>query len=376
MTAPRSVLVVGAGLIGTSIGLALRDTVEVWLTDEDRAHLAAAVRRGAGRSWDTAAANRSGVARPEVDLAVVCVPPSRTAQITSGLLGAGVASTVSHVASSQSQVEREVEALLAASPGAERRFCGGHPLAGRESRGPAAASARLFLDRPWVLCPTPATSDEAVRDVHWLATACGALPLRMSADEHDAAVARVSHVPQVAASALAAALLHGAGDAQLALAGTGLQDTTRIAASDPELWVDILRSNAAHVAPLLRDLVADVDGVASDLERLAADPADDAAATRLRELLDRGRRGRAAVPLKRESPGTGLTSLVISVPDEPGQLAGILNSAADAGVNVEDVRVEHLPGRPRGLLELVVSVEAVAGAREALSRAGWDVLDD
>jgi prephenate dehydrogenase len=372
------VLVVGTGLIGASIGLALRDHADVLLDDRDAGHLADAVRRGAGRP--------RGQDEP-VDLAVVCVPPGSTPKALEALLRSGLATTVSHVASAQSQVQDEVEALLGGDDqGARQALCGGHPLAGRETRGPGGATGRLFLDRPWALCPSSATGRAAVDAVRWLAESCGAVPVEMSASAHDEAVALVSHLPQLAASALAARLLR-AEDAQRrsgvaqALAGPGLQDTTRIAASDPDLWLDILRSNAGHVAPLVRELATDLAAVAEALDQLHAAPTQgavesrDAAAGVVHDVLSRGRRGRATVPLKRGAAERALSSVLVSVPDTPGQLAGALVCAAEAGVNVEDVHVEHLPGRPRGLLELVVATADQTAARSALGAAGWDVLD-
>ena len=136
-------------------------------------------------------------------------------------------------------------------------LCGTHPMAGKESSGPAAATASLFVGRPWALCPSARTSPAALAAARSLAERCGGVPLELPAAEHDAAVALVSHLPQVAASALAAVLLaHAPGE--LRLAGPGLQDTSRIAASAPALWVEVLTQNAAAVAPLVRNLAAEL----------------------------------------------------------------------------------------------------------------------
>lgn len=367
MTGPGRVLVVGTGLIGTSVGLALRDTADVLLSDTDPAHLEQACSRGAGRPWDGS--------RP-IDLALVCVPPARTAEVVTRVAVSGVASTVSHVASRQAQVQREVERELTSSSTTLARVCGGHPVAGRETSGPASARADLFAGRPWAVCPGAGTSPAAVTAVRALAEACGAMPVLLAPDEHDEAMALVSHLPQVVSSALAARLLDPGGrpaEAR-ALAGPGLQDTTRVAASDPDLWLDVLTGNAAAVAPLVEALASDLHAVARALATLAQDADDGAAALVVRSLLERGRRGRAELPLKDRQVAGGLDAVVVSLPDRPGQLAGVLSSAAAAGINVEDLRVEHLPGRPRGLLELLVPASAAATAREALAAAGWDVV--
>lgn len=361
-----NVLIVGAGLIGTSLGLALRGEADVVLIDTDDQALSVAVARGAGRRWDGA---------EPVSHAVLAVPPSQVVPTYLRLREQKVARTVSHVASTQTAVQRGLE-----QAGMDlTQFCGSHPMAGKEQAGPEAAAADLFQGRPWALCPTPTTTPRTLSATRLLAELCGAEPLVLTAEEHDVAVALVSHLPQVAASAVAAALLNGtdAGAAAVRLAGPGLQDTTRIAAGDPELWVDVLSQNAAAVAPLVRALADELSRVAGGLETLAAEPAgaDGAAPIEiLRGLLRRGNQGRRLVPLKQGKHDRDFTVVGVGVPDTPGQLAGVLQSAAEAGVNVEDVRVEHLVGRPRGVIELLVRSTAEPRARVALAAAGWDVI--
>lgn len=376
-----NVLIVGTGLIGTSLGLALRGEVDVVLHDVDAEALAVAVARGAGRLWDGA---------EPVSHAVLAVPPRQVAAELLRLQSSRRARTYSHVSSSQAAVGRQVDLSGALSS----ELCGSHPMAGKEQSGPGAATADLFEGRPWALCPGPTTSPMALGATRKLAELCGAEPLVLSPQEHDLAVALVSHLPQVTASALAAMLVSGpgAGESLVLLAGPGLQDTTRIAASDPELWLDVLTQNAAAVAPLVRALADDLGRAADDLARVAAappeaaegqavgqvvgqeTPGETASAEHLRDLLRRGNDGRRLVSAKRGKPDRSFVVVAVGVPDRPGQLAGVLVSAAEAGVNVEDVRVEHLAGRPRGVIELLVATVAAPRARAALSAAGWDVL--
>ncbi|MEX2290875.1 MAG: prephenate dehydrogenase [Mycobacteriales bacterium] len=360
---PADLLVVGTGLIGTSVGLALRGQADVLLSDPDAAAVDVATDRGAGRRWD---------GRESFSHCLVACPPGAVASVVAGLAGAA---TVSHVAS----VQRAVQDDLRAAGVDLTRVCGSHPMAGKEQSGPQAASAELFVGRPWVLCPDEATSAAALTTTRQLAEQCGAEPLVMPAEQHDAAVALVSHLPQVAASAVAAVLARaGSG---LELAGPGLQDTTRIAASDPRLWIDVLRQNASAVAPLVRLLADEIDAAARALDRLAADsdadsdsdsgPDPDAAV--VEDLLRRGNAGRALVPRKRGEHDRDFVPVCVVVPDSPGELAGVLVSAALAGINVEDVRVEHLPGRPTGVIELLVLLSEQTDARRALTAAGWKV---
>jgi prephenate dehydrogenase len=353
------VLIVGTGLIGTSIGLALQDARRVLMTDASEARLSDAVARGAGVRWD---------GHERADLAVVAIPPARTAERLSRLIADGVATTFTHVASCQSQVRRDLE--TGQTPTAS--VCGGHPLAGREVTGPAAAEAALFLGRPWVACPLPQSSAEAVEAVVQLAADCGAEPTVMSPEDHDRAVALSSHLPQVAASALAAQLL-ATDERSVAVSGPGLHDTTRVAASDPELWADVLSANAAEVAPLVALLAADLQQVAAALDVLRRTPDSTDAIASVRDLLTRGRAGRGLVPVKRGVMDRDVVAVAARVPDRPGALAGLLTAAAQAGVNVEDIHVEHLAGRQTGVVELVVRAGERTALAAALAGAGFEV---
>jgi prephenate dehydrogenase len=346
-----SVLVVGSGLIGTSIGLALRDQRRVLLTDTDPNRVATARGRGAGEQWD---------GTTPADLVVFAVPPRAVAPELGRLAAAGIGTTYTHVASIQSQVQADLEAAEAPVD----QVCGGHPLAGRETAGPESATAELFLGRPWVLCPSERTSERAQDDVRRLALDCGAEPTVLSPADHDRTVALVSHLPQVAASAVAALLLSA--PSAVDVSGPGLQDTTRVAASDPSLWVEVLLGNAAYVAPLVRELARDLDRLAEALQS--------AGSPLVRDLLERGNRGRALVPVKRGEHDRDFTTVAVGVPDKPGQLAGLFVTAAEAGVNVEDVRVEHLPGRPTGVIELMAHPDDRERLVTALAAAGFAVL--
>jgi prephenate dehydrogenase len=360
------VLVVGCGLLGTSVGLALQGSElgDVTLWDCEPGALSLAAERGAGRAWD-------GYERAV--LALVAVPPETTGRELLRLQKLDVAQTYTHVASVQSHVEAEVKAL---SPDPSR-IVGGHPLAGREVSGPGAALSDLFVGRPWAICAHDGVADDAVESVASLARACGAVPLHVPTEQHDAAVALLSHLPQVTASALAGLLVDAAvaGPGVMELAGPGLVDTSRLAASNAALWTEVLGANAEHVAPLVARLAADLTHVSAVLAGLAS-PADtdrDALREALSDFLVRGNAGRELVPVKRGELAGAFAGVRVDLPDEPGQLARLLQAAGDAGVNVEDLRVEHVPGRPRGVIELLVAPAWADPLRSALAAAGWHV---
>jgi prephenate dehydrogenase len=354
----HSVLIVGAGLIGTSIGLALRQRgVDVALQDNAPGSLALAQELGAGRL---------SVVGERFDVAVLAVPPDAAPTELIRLQRLNVARTYTDVASAKAQLQREAETL-----GADMStYVGGHPVAGRERSGPAAAHADLFVGRPWVVTSTARASEQALTDVKALAQACGSVPVSMSADAHDAALATVSHLPHLVASLLAAQLV-GAEEATVALGGSGLQDTTRVAAGDPVLWTQILLANADHLAAALARFADDLERTVQDLERVAA--GDGEAVVALSATLRRGAAGRARVPVKRGQSAAGFVTVPIVVRDAPGELAAVLRALGDAGINIEDFRVEHEPGRERGVVELDVREDAVPALVACMQAHGWEV---
>lgn len=352
------VLVVGTGLIGTSIGLALRQRdVDVALSDTAAGRLALATELGAGRIF---------AAGEHFDVAILAVPPDAVPIELIRLQRLNLARSYTDVASAKAEPQREAERL-----GADMStYVGGHPVAGRERSGPSAAHADLFVGRPWVLTGTPLATPQALADVRALAEACGAIPVSMTADAHDAALATVSHLPHLVAALLAAQLV-GSDKTTVALGGSGLHDTTRVAAGDPDLWTQILLANADHLAEALTRFAADVTRTVDDLLRIAA--GDRSASSALKETLRLGVAGRARVPVKRGEPAAGFVTVPIVVRDAPGELAAVLRALGDAGINVEDVRVEHEPGRARGLVELDVRDDAAAAVIACMRDAGWEV---
>jgi prephenate dehydrogenase len=182
--------------------------------------------------------------------------------------------------------------------------------------------------------------------------------------EHDQAVARTSHLPHLLA-ALVAGQLTDAPAAHLALSGQGVRDVTRIAAGDPRLWRQIITANTTALSGLLRDVRADLDALLSALEH-----ADQRG---LGELLERGVAGTAAIPGKHGGPPRAETSLFVAVPDHPGELARLLADAGEIGVNIEDLRIDHDPARPVGLVELTVAADRVDHLSDSLDTRGWAV---
>jgi prephenate dehydrogenase len=360
----RTAVIVGTGLIGTSIALALRERgVRVWLSDRDPATARLAADIGAG---SVAGEDFAGLAGP-ADLAVLAVPPAAAAPALAAAQAAGAARWYTDVASVKSAVlahTRELGCDLTA-------FVPGHPLSGRERSGPAAARADLFLGRPWVLCPEPHTAPEAIATVAALVRCCQAQEVRLTAAEHDRYVALISHAPHVVAAAMAARLADAAEPA-LMLSGQGIRDVTRIAAGDSRMWAQILAANSGPVADVLAAVAADLAAAAEALREAAGDGAG-AGLKAVTGLLDEGGAGVARIPGKHSKPRRDDMVVQVVIPDVPGELARLFRAAGDAGVNIEDIGIEHSQGLPVGVAELVVRPEAVARLTQALAASGWPV---
>ncbi|MFI9590989.1 prephenate dehydrogenase [Nonomuraea sp. NPDC052265] len=358
----RTVLVVGTGLIGTSAALALRKhDVRVLLADRDAAAVRLARELGAGEEWEP-----DRLPAGQVDLVVIAVPPAHVADELLELQKRGVARFYTDVASVKAEPIRLAERL-----GCDlRSYVASHPLAGREKSGPGAARADLFLGRPWALCPTGEAGAEAKAAVLKLIELCGANPVEVGAEEHDRAVAVVSHAPHVAASAVAARLAD-ATEVALGLAGQGVRDVTRIAGGDPGLWLGILSGNATPVAEVLEAVSRDLAEAATALRSLAE--GDGTASGDLTQLLKRGVAGHGRIPGKHGGPAPAYVVVQVVIGDRPGQLARLFQVCDEVGVNVEDVRLEHAPGLPLGIAELWVQPDAASVLAGALRERGWQV---
>ncbi|MGW2345899.1 prephenate dehydrogenase [Streptomyces sp. NPDC001661] len=356
----RTALVIGTGLIGTSAALALASRgVTVHLADHDPGQARTAAALGAGT--DEA---------PEgpVDLCVVAVPPAHVAAQLADAMRRGLARAYIDVASVKGGPRRELEELgLDLTP-----YIGTHPMSGRERSGPLAASADLFEGRPWVLTPTRDTDTEVLNLALELVALCRAVPVVMDSDAHDRAVALVSHMPHLVSSMVAARLEH-AEEAAVRLCGQGIRDVTRIAASDPRMWIDILSANPGPVADLLSAVAGDLEETVQALRSLQS--SDDAkrreGADGVETMLRRGNAGQSRVPGKHGAAPAAYEIVAVLISDQPGELARIFADAGAAGVNIEDVRIEHATGQQAGFVQLMVQPAQAPKLAAALRERGW-----
>lgn len=363
---PAPVRIIGTGLIGGSLGLALRTAgVPVQVEDISPGTAALAVELGVG------AAPTDGDPAPA--LVLVAAPPDVTATVVAEALARFPQAIVADVASVKVQAIDRLREIVPADD--LTRYVGAHPMAGRELSGVIAARGDLFRGRPFVLVPHATTTPRAVAALKALATEIGSVLTVLDAETHDLAVARVSHVPQVVASALATALLP-AGDDALGLAGQGLRDTTRIADSDPRLWTEILTANAPAVRAVLGEVRARLDEVDQALQsrfESASAPAGPTPRRTLAALVADGNRGVRRIPGKHGGGGDDFVTLTVLIPDRPGELARLLTEIGQENINLEDLRLEHALGRRVGLAHVAVVREAENLLTQALTARGWRV---
>jgi prephenate dehydrogenase len=259
-------------------------------------------------------------------------------------------------------VKNEVLLYVKTITGLSARFLPTHPMAGREIGGAASARADLFQGRSWILTPDQDCSSGSKDLVLELINQLGATPIELPADAHDAAVARISHLPQIAAS-LVAKQLTGTPAEWMELAGQGLRDTTRIAGSDENLWKEIIFSNRTEIAELLINLQNDLSKMINSLD----DP------SKIAELIAAGRDGKAMIPGKHGGKAREYSYLPIVIDDKPGQLAAIFNECAAMQVNVEDLSIEHSPGQLSALITLSLSAVDAEKLSNHLTSIGWNV---
>ncbi|HWB71497.1 MAG TPA: prephenate dehydrogenase/arogenate dehydrogenase family protein [Egibacteraceae bacterium] len=358
--------IVGTGLVGTSLGLALArlgDIAEIAGFDRDPGQLAVAARRGAVSVAAASAADAAAGA----DVVVLAVPVSAVAASAADVAPAlRPGAILTDVASVKGRV---VQALQSAAP-AGVHVIGGHPMAGSHETGAAHASADLFVGATYLLTPTTHTDPEAYRRLHALLGRLGARVLAVDPAAHDLLVAVVSHLPQLAAATLMNLAAERARDEHaglLLLAAGGFRDATRVAASNPDLWLDICAENREAIVAVLDDYASRVAAL-----RTALAAGDEPG---LRAALAEAWTARRTLPGKQTATGA-LVELALPIPDRPGVLAEVTTTVGQLGVNIEDLGIDHAPEGGRGTLRLAIMGPSHARrARRALEAAGYEVWE-
>lgn len=367
------VLIIGSGLLGASIGLGLHAAgyEDVYVQDISPTAEAVAQDIGAGTSFSSLTEDQR--TRFEPQLVVVAAPPDVAGTVCAQALRAYgprpetgyPGATVTDVASVK---VRPLADVLASGADASR-YVGSHPMAGREKSGPVAARGELFQARPWIICEHDSVRPECVRLVRSVAVELGAIVTALSVQEHDHTVALISHVPQ-AMSSLLASRLQDTPLYALSLAGQGLRDTVRIAASDPTLWVQIFAANSEPIVQTLYGVRDDLNRLISTLEN----PAASGARLDLAQLMSEGNAGVARIPGKHGTAPAAFATMTVLVDDTPGTLARLLAEIGELGANIEDLRLEHSTGAPVGMAEISVNPSILESLVRDLSTRGWRVV--
>jgi prephenate dehydrogenase len=356
------VALLGTGLIGGSLGLALRklsDVEEVIAYDLDPRVRAEAVERGAAHR----ASDSPEDAVRDADFVFVATPvgkiPSVIEQARAGLKAGAV---LTDVGSTKSRVVLEVDGLEIEGT----TFIGGHPMAGTEDEGIAAADPALFEGCWWILTPTERVDTGAYQALHSLLTRLGAQVMALDPAQHDDLLAVISHLPHLTAAALMnLAAERGKEHAGLlSLAAGGFRDVTRVAASNPDIWLDICAENAVAIAGVLREFARRLEELGDLVEAGQRDG--------LQERLLSARASRRELPGRRA--GGESVEVLIPVPDRPGVLSEITTTVGNLGVNIEDLQITHAEEGGRGTLRLIISgVDEAHRIQGALSSKGYDV---
>jgi prephenate dehydrogenase len=337
--------IIGSGLIGSSIGLALsRAGISVKMVD-------------IYPSAERLAQDLVGAPRVEegAELTIIASPLSTISEVIKGEIHSGFNLGFIDISSVKTNPKVEVSAL-----GLDMQyFLPTHPMAGREVGGAESARGDLFQGRPWIYDSREVNAELLSAGLE-IIEICGGHPIDMPSALHDQAVALVSHLPQIMSSALAAQL-EGAPAEWLDLAGTGLRDTTRIAASNSQLWREILAANREALTPLLDKVIEDLKNLQLSLNSESA----------IEEFIKSGNRGRSMIPGKHGGVARNYTFLPVVIEDKPGQLAALFDECATAQVNVEDLTIEHSPEQYTGLITLALSKDDAEKLYNHLLQQGW-----
>jgi prephenate dehydrogenase len=357
----QRVTVLGTGLIGTSVALAAsRVGIDVTGWDPDARTLMRAAATGA-----LAAADGRAQAIAAAQLVVVCAPIAEVAPVVADALRDAPEAVVTDVASVKGAIVGAVSERVGAIRGGMARFVPGHPMGGSERSGPEHASASVLDGIVWAVAATPGTDPAAAELVERFVAAVGARPIRMTPERHDRLVAFVSHLPQVASTALMGLAATEEADEPdiLLLAAGGFRDLTRLAASNPALWGEILGANQERIAEA-------IDRFVVRLQRLRTEITEGRTEDVVRSF-DEAKRARLRLAAK-PTVRAGVGVLQMEIPDRPGALARLAAALGEGGVNIEDLQIVHSPEGGRGTVHVTIAGSEAVTAADVLRGEGFD----
>ncbi|CAB4871578.1 unannotated protein [freshwater metagenome] len=346
MTTQRRANIIGLGLIGGSVGLALRE--RGWCVhgdDSDQTRVDRALKLGV--------LDEQGLCE-QAEITFVATPVLTIADQVKRAL-----SETSGIVTDVGSVKGAIAAAIT-----DPRFVAGHPMAGSELEGLDGADPTMFTGAVWVLTPTSDTADSTFAAMAAIAAELGADVVALTPDRHDQVVAVVSHVPHLAAATLMG-LASERGEehaALLRLAAGGFRDMTRIASGNPGIWLDICAENREAI-------LSGLDGLIDGLRRMREIVRDDDRAA-LYERLRRAREARANLPVRGTHPNE-LAEVRIPIPDRPGAAAEVFTLAAELGVNITSFEVVHSVEGNRGVAIVLIDVHDTELFRGGLLARGF-----
>ncbi len=345
-----SVRIVGAGLIGTSVALALKgagESVEVSDLNPKSQALAADL------------VGASHLQEP-IKLVLVATPVQAISDVLQAEFAENPQAIFMDFGGLKSNLIQEVEKF----PDLSERFISLHPMAGREISGPESARADLFNSRAILMTPTTLTNQATLDAAHSLVKTLGGTGYLIAANDHDQIISAISHMPQLVSTLLGASLVELESE-DLAFSGGGLRDMTRLAGSDAGLWSELFLANKVELIRSAHKYSERLDSFIEALEN------EDREA--IKRIIESGNDGRALIPGKHGAQKRDYTFLPVVIDDKAGQLARLFEECAAVEVNVEDLSIEHSPGQETGLITLALSESDAIKLQEHLLAAGWRV---
>lgn len=355
----KKVGIIGVGLIGGSLGLALKEhqpQVKVWGFDVNQSTLKTALERSA---IDVAASSLAQF--DQVDLVFIATPLSHIAEMVKRLLPHLKPGTIiTDTGSTKSAVVREVESFLPK----EISFVGGHPLAGSEREGIEGATPHLFKNAFYVLTPTPSTNSGAFLRLHSFLKGLGASVVALDPDRHDQIVAYISHLPHLVAASIVNVTKGRTKEEEglLFFAASGFRDATRIAAGNPKLWRDIFFANREALLQAIEEFSKEVIKFQKDLELMKENDVE--------KLLVEAREVRSSLPAWLKKDPSKLWTIDVPLEDKPGVLSEVTVAIGKLGINIEDIELLH--GEGRGVVKIaVLGEENAKKAASSLRELGY-----
>jgi prephenate dehydrogenase len=345
----KKVKIIGSGLIGTSIALALKSKgIAIQMVDKE-AHSERLANDLVG-----------GEVISDPDLIIVSASIGANLDLILQSLNSHPRSIVLDIASVKSNLLDEVS-KLSDNPG---NFISSHPMAGREVSGAQSARSDLFVGRAWIGITSPITSELAKELLTELVSFCGSSLYWLTAKEHDQTVAAISHLPQILSTALAYTL-DKKEVKSINLSGQGLRDLLRLSGSNPKLWSELLLANKEALDSYLSEMNQSISAIRESL-------ANNDRKT-LEDIFTTGNKVYESIPGKHGGQNRNYSYLPIVIEDQPGQLAKIFDECSKIKVNIEDLSIEHSPGQQTGLITLALNEIDAEKLSNHLQSAGWNV---